>query len=102
MQPDVKPESEKEIYIEVLTAIVQRFMKLMGEPALKLARRVYGLRVDPDGVVTSYQGDGMVVVQGLVIEYMTLLGSEVVPLTQRAIDGTRQRNPEMKLPSLLK
>jgi hypothetical protein len=102
MQPDIKPDTEKEVYIEVLTAIVQRFMKLMGEPALKLARRVYGLRVDQDGGVTSYQGDGLVVVQGLVIEYMTLLGSEAVPLTQRAIVGTRQRNPEMKLPSLLK
>jgi hypothetical protein len=102
MQTDTTPVRETEVYIEVLTAIVQRFMKLMGEPALKLARRVYGLRVNPDGEVTGYQGDGMVVVQGLVIEYMTLLGSQVVPLTQRAIDGPRQRNPNMKLPSLLK
>ncbi len=102
MQPDVKPESEKEVYIEVLTAIVQRFIKLMGEPALKLARRVYGLRVDEDGTVNGYLGDGMIVVQGLVIEYMTLLGAKAVPLTQRAIDGPRQRNPDVKLPSLLK
>ncbi len=91
-----------DVYIEVLTAIVQRFMKLMGDPALRLARRVYGLRVNDDGQVTNYQGDGMVVVQGLVIEYMTLLGGQVVPLTQRAINETRQRNPDMKLPSLLK
>jgi hypothetical protein len=103
MQPvDTKPEREINVYIEVLTAIVQRFMKLMGEPALKLARRVYGLRINQDGEVTGYQGDGMVVIQGLVIEYMTLLGAQVVPLTQRAIDGPRQRNPELKLPSLLK
>ncbi len=102
MQPDVKPDREKDVYIEVLTAIVQRFIKLMGEPALKLARRIYGLRVDQDGEVAGYQGEGMVVVQGLVIEYMTLLGAQAVPLTQRAIDGLRQRNPDMKLPSLLK
>jgi hypothetical protein len=102
MEPDTKSKREIEVYTEVLTAIVQRFMKLMGEPALKLARRVYGLRVDEDGQVSGYQGDGMVVVQGLVIEYMTLLGAQVVPLTQRAIDGPRQRNPNMKLPSLLK
>jgi hypothetical protein len=95
-------DKEVDVYIEVLTAIVQRFLKLMGEPALKLARRVYGLRVDEDGQVTGYQGDGMVVMQGLVIEYMTLLGSQAVPLTQRAIDGPRQRNPQIKLPSLLK
>jgi hypothetical protein len=95
-------DKEVDVYIEVLTAIVQRFLRLMGEPALKLARRVYGLRVSDDGQVTSYQGDGMVVMQGLVIEYMTLLGSQAVPLSQRAIDGPRQRNPEIKLPSLLK
>lgn len=98
----MEPDKRIDVYIEVLTAIVQRFLKLMGEPALKLARRVYGLRVDENGNVTGYQGDGMIIVQGLVIEYMTLIGSEAVPLTQRAIDPARQRNPEVKLPSLLK
>ena len=95
-------DKEVDVYIEVLTAIVQRFMKLMGEPALKLARRVYGLRVNDDGKVTGFQGEGMIVIQGLVIEYMTLLGGQVVPLSQRAIVDTRQRNPDVKLPSLLK
>ncbi|MFN8411791.1 MAG: hypothetical protein U0Z26_05340 [Anaerolineales bacterium] len=95
-------EQPIDVYVEVLTAIVQRFVKLMGDPALRLARRVYGLRVADDGQVTGYQGDGMVVVQGLVIEYMTMLGAEVVPLTQRAIDTTRQRNPNIKLPSILR
>jgi hypothetical protein len=102
MEADTTSQKEIDVYIEVLTAIVQRFVKLMGEPALKLARRVYGLRVNEDGQVSGYQGDGMVVVQGLVIEYMTLLGSQAVPLSQRAIDGPRQRNPNVKLPSLLK
>jgi len=95
-------DKEVDVYIEVLTAIVQRLMKLMGEPALKLARRVYGLRVNDDGIVTGFQGEGMIVIQGLIIEYMTLLGGQVVPLSQRAIVDTRQRNPDMKLPSLLK
>ena len=98
----MEADKHVDVYIEVLTAIVQRFMKLMGDPALRLARRVYGLRVNDHGEVTSFQGDGMVVVQGLVIEYMTLLGGQVVPLSQRAIVDARQRNPDMKLPSLLK
>lgn len=111
MQPEQKPDSKPEakpdglkvdVYIEVLTAIVQRFMKLMGPPALKLARRVYSLHVEDDGTVLRYQGDGMVIVQGLVVEYMTLLGSEVVPLTQRAISPARERNPNVKLPAMLK
>jgi hypothetical protein len=98
----MEQNDQLDVYAEVLTAIVQRFLKLMGEPALKLARRVYGLRVNEDGSVISYQGDGMVAVQGLVIEYMTLIGSQAVPLTQRAIDPARQKNPNLKLPSLIK
>lgn len=97
----MESDAKMDVYQEVLTAIVQRFIKLMGEPALRLARRVYGLHVEDDGSVTRYQGDGWVAIQGLVIEYMTLLGPEVVPLTQRAIDPTLQRNPDVKLPSLL-
>ena len=94
-------ETEIDVYQEVLTAIVQRFMKLMGSPALRLARRIYGLHVEDDGSVTRYQGDGAIVIQGLVIEYMTLLGPQALPMTQRAIDPTMARNPDVKLPSLL-
>src|ERR1700690_1964627 len=88
-------------YKEVLTAIVQRFILLIGEPALRLARRVYGLHVEDDGTVTNYQGDGWIAIQGLVMEYMTLLGNQAVALTERAIDPTMQRNPNIKLPPLL-
>ena len=94
-------EAEIDVYQEVLTAIVQRFIKLMGDPALRLARRVYGLHVADDGTVSSYQGDGLVVVQGLVIEYMTLLGPQVLSMTQRAINPTMERNPDVKMPSML-
>ena len=97
----METERPLDVYIEVLTAIVQRFMKLMGEPALKVARRVYGLHVEDDGTVTRFQGEGMVIVQGLVIEYMTLIGNQAVFLSQRAITPAVERNPNVKLPSLL-
>jgi len=90
-----------DVYKEVLTAIVQRFLTLLGEPAVRKARRVYSLQVQDDGTVTSYQGDGMIIVQGLVIEYMTLLGPQALTLTQRALEPTMKRNPEVKLPTLL-
>jgi hypothetical protein len=98
----MQTDRQVDVYPEVLTAIVQRFMRLMGEPALRLARRVYGLRVENDGTVTRYQGEGMIIVQGLVIEYMTLLGSAALPLTLRAISPARERNPGIKLPAMLK
>ena len=97
----MQPSPTLDVYKEVLTAIVQRFMRLMGEPALRFARRVYGLHVEDDGTVTRYQGDGLIIVQGLVIEYMTLLGREALPLSQRAINATVQQNPHLRLPSLL-
>ena len=97
----METEQPLDVYIEVLTAIVQRFMKLMGEPALKVARRVYGLHVEDDGTVTRFQGEGMVIVQGLVIEYMALIGNQAVFLSQRAITSAVERNPNVKLPSLL-
>ncbi len=90
-----------DVYKEVLTAIVQRFFALLGEPAVRKARRVYGLQVQDDGMVVGYQGDGMIIVQGLVIEYMTLLGPQALTLTQRALEPTMKRNPEVKLPTLL-
>ena len=93
--------TQVDVYLEVLTAIVQRFMKLIGPPALRFARRVYGLNVEDDGRVTRFRGDGTVIVQGLVIEYMTLIGSQAVPLSQRAILMTRERHPHVRMPSLL-
>ena len=97
----METEQPIDVYIEVLNAIVQRFLKLMGEPALRAARRVYGLHIEDNGTVTRYQGEGMVIVQGLVIEYMTLIGNEALPLSQRAITPAIARNPDIKLPSLL-
>jgi hypothetical protein len=98
---NMSTDTEIDVYQEALTAIVQRFIKLMGSPALRLARRVYGLHIRDDGTVTSYQGDGWVAMQGLVIEYMTLLGPQALPMTQRAINPMVLRNPDVKLPSLL-
>ena len=98
----MEADRKVDVYQEVLTAIVQRFVTLLGEAAVVRARRVYGLHVNDDGTVTNYQGDGMVIVQGVVIEYMTLLGPQAVAMPQRAISSTRERNPELKLPSLLK
>ena len=97
----METKGQIDVYKEALTAIVQRFMKLMGDPALRLARKVYGLIVTDDGTVERYQGDGWVVLQGLIIEYMTLLGPEVVNMSQRALKPTLERNPETKLPALL-
>lgn len=88
-------------YEALLTAVVQRFILLMGSPALRPARRVYGLKVDDEGIVTSYRGDGPVIMQSLVIEYITLLGPQAVVLSNRAIQPVLNHYPNVDLPSLL-
>lgn len=95
------PNSD-DAYLEVMSAVIQRFIRLLGPAGIRPARRLYGLRVTDDGRVTGYNGDGPVLLQGLLIEYITLLGSEAVPLTSRAIQPILDRHPHLELPSLLR
>ena len=95
------PVATDDVYLELLTLIVQRFVALMGDPALRLARQVQGVQVREDGVVTSYRVDGMFALQGILLEYMDLLGPQAVSLSQRAITPVLARNPSVKLPGML-
>ncbi len=69
-------------YGEILTSIVQRFVRLVGIPAaLKVARRVPGLTVDKDGQVTSFdQADPLSTIQRLLDEYSAVFGEQTVNL----------------------
>ena len=44
---------QTDIYLELLTVVVKRFVTLLGPPGLKKARRVYGLRINDDGIGLS-------------------------------------------------
>jgi len=91
-----------EIYKGMLTAIIQRFIKLMGEPALSRARRVRGLQAGDDGSVTRYEGEGWVMLMGLTIEYQNLLGREAVTIINRTINlSSDEGKHKVKIPSIL-
>jgi hypothetical protein len=98
----VSASAPNDAYIEVMSAVVQRFVRLLGPAGVRPAKRIYGLRVSDDGRVTGYHGDGPVILQGLLIEYIGLLGSQAVPLTTRAIQPILARHPHLELPSLLR
>ena len=89
-------------YVELMSAVIQRFILLLGPAGVRPAKRIYGLRITDDGRVTGYNGDGPVILQGLLIEYMGLIGSQAVPLTTRAIQPILARHPHLELPSLLR
>jgi DNA-binding NarL/FixJ family response regulator len=71
---------------EVLTAIVRRFIDLIGAPAaLSAARKVPGLTVADDGAVLAYdQSDPIGNVTRLVEQYRSAFGDTAVELAHQA------------------
>ena len=71
---------------EVLTAIVKRFIELIGAPAaLSAARKVPGLKVADDGVVLDYdRADPIGNVTRLVEQYRSAFGDTAIMLAHQA------------------
>jgi len=93
-------------YREILTSIVQRYVRLVGVPAaLTVARRVPGLTLDDQGQVLSYdQADPLNTLNRLLDEYGAVFGDRAVSLPQqvtRTVAAVQQvRLPPGGLPSL--
>ena len=83
--PVEPPLPDESAYREILTSIVQRYVRLVGAPAaLNVARRVPGLMTDELGVVTEYdQTDPLDTLNQLLDEYGVLFGSGTVSLPQQ-------------------
>lgn len=73
-------------YRDLLTSIVQRFIRLAGAPAaLSVARRIPGLSVDSDGSVLEYNLDDPVGTLTLLIDrYESAIGDITMTLVQQA------------------
>jgi len=72
-------------FLEILTSIVQRYVRLIGVPtALLLARRVPGLVLDEQGRVLAYdQTDPLDTLNRLLDEYGAVFGDRTVSLPQQ-------------------
>jgi hypothetical protein len=68
--------------LAILTAIVKRFVRLLGmNGALKVARRVPGLMVDDEGNVVAYDGTSPFgAVTQLIDEFSIVIGSSAATL----------------------
>ena len=79
----------------ILTAIIKRFVRLVGLPgALKVARRVPGLVVDDEGNVQDYdRASPLNAVAQLIDEYSVVFGSSAASLAQTAIQPLLQATP---------
>ncbi|MCK9361139.1 hypothetical protein M0Q28_02815 [Patescibacteria group bacterium] len=73
----------------VLTALIQKQMTILGpNVAIGRARRVKGLTLGDDGVVTAIQGDAATVSQALVNEFIMLTGDVTRTLFESLIKNT--------------
>ena len=77
-------QAEEPNYRDILTAIVQRFIRLTGMAgAVKVARRVPGLVVDDQGIVVDYDhGDPIGAMTMLVEEYRVVFGERAVAISR--------------------
>ena len=93
-------------YREILTSIIQRYVRLVGIPAaLAVARRVPGLALDEQGRVQAYdQADPLNTLNRLLDEYGPVFGDKTVSLPQqvtRTVTAVQQsRQPPIGLPPL--
>ncbi|MBI5564539.1 MAG: response regulator transcription factor [Chloroflexi bacterium] len=97
---------DEDSYREILTSIVQRYVRLVGTPAaLTVARRVPGLILDEQGRVQAYaKADPLDTLNRLLDEYGAVFGDRTVSLPQqvtRTVAVVQQvRQPPIGLPPL--
>ena len=94
------PLPDEDSFLEILTSIVQRYVRLIGVPtALLLARRVPGLLLDEYGRVLAYdQSDPLDTLNRLLDEYGAVFGDRTVslpPQVTRTVTAAQQarQNP---------
>jgi hypothetical protein len=86
---------EIEDYKRMLTEFIQKQMIILGpNVALATARKVAGLSVSEEGVVTSIEGDSQLITETLVNEYSKLSGF----ITQMTLKSVLGKYPGIKTP----
>jgi hypothetical protein len=85
-------------YDSVATAIVRGQMKLMGNVAVSLARKVADVTVADTGD-TTVAGNGDVAIENIVKEYSSLTGNLGVRMCFDFAKDELQRNPGVNVPS---
>lgn len=77
-------------YLDVFTAVIRRFIRLVGEPAaLRVARKVPGLVVADDGTATAYNtADPTGTLNLLIDSYEVVFGDIALTLSRQAAAAT--------------
>jgi hypothetical protein len=89
-------------YQELIEQIIQKQASVIGiAVAVRRARKVPGLELDDQGVVTAVPQNVIPVLEGLVEQYKALSGSMGVEFCKQASALARQAHPDLLLPTIL-
>lgn len=80
-----KRKPEKEIYLEILQAILDSMVNFIGSRIALTAARKAPLNIDPEGKIVGYWGEGEVVVDILLKQYEAIMGGACYPIIKKAL-----------------
>ncbi len=85
--------AENDQYRQMLTDLIQKQMVVLGPNiALDKARKISGLKISDDGLVTSIDGDPQMILKGVANEYMQLSGQ----IAQMTLNSLVEKYPTLK------
>lgn len=88
------PNTTKIHYMQVLTDLIKKQMVMLGpNVALGQARKVAGLVVGDDGMVTDLQGDPQQILDSVAKQYMALSGQ----IAQMTLESIIAKYPDVKV-----
>ena len=96
-------EKDKKIgYEELIGAIVKNNRFFGGQKAIKLANRIKGLKVSPEGRVLKLESREIEIMVTLIDLYRISIGQSSIKIARKAIENLLYQNPKLKVPKELK
>jgi hypothetical protein len=89
--------NDKKIYIKILDKIVKSMVDFIGSRIALTATRKAPVKIDLEGNVVDYWGEGEVVVDILLKQYEIIMGDACHPPIKKAIKPIIEKTP-VKLP----
>ena len=83
-------------YIELLQAIIDKQIFIMGASVVIKRARESGIIIDNNGKVTGYDGKGEGVVKKLISSFKDLSGEAAADFIEKAAKSVLEKNPDLK------
>lgn len=86
-----------------MTSIIRMQSRIIGNGiAIRLAEGVKGLNISYDGMVISYVGNPIKLIEKLTERYERIEKGVAITLAKKAIEPFIKENPELKIPDGLR